>query len=150
MSLFITGENSDFKDYCEKAQHFARSLELEGKDRREAAKKRQARESASKNQSNSTAPPGKPNPGNSGNQPTNGARPAATGAQSSTPTCWGCGKKGHIRRNCLENPSGRLSALAKILKRLIRKTSNSRQSLQPRVAERSNQQQSESVRYRIE
>jgi hypothetical protein len=61
MSLFITDENSDFKDYCEKAQHFARSLELEGKDRREAAKKRQARESASKNQSNSTAPPGKPN-----------------------------------------------------------------------------------------
>jgi len=101
MELFVVDDGCDFETYCQKAQHFARGLGREGQARREAreaaAKKKRSKEPSSKAKPGDTAPQGKPS--GSGGQRASDATPAS-GPQASDITCYGCGKKGHIRPNC--------------------------------------------------
>ena len=95
MILYRTNSHVEFEEYCNIAQEMAYGLKQENdesRERRENSKQRQQTRNnpSSKPPQTSTSPPLKP-------QDTQGNQKS-----QSEITCYGCGKKGHIRPNCPE------------------------------------------------
>jgi predicted house-cleaning noncanonical NTP pyrophosphatase (MazG superfamily) len=92
----VMDEDCDFEAYCQKARHFARGQERIGAKRREFANKR--KQQPGRTSANNTQ--------QSRGQSTNNTKPAAEAQTfSSPPTCYNCGKTGHLRKDCPLNKS---------------------------------------------
>src|SRR5579871_5422389 len=87
----VMDENCDFDAYCQMARHFAHGEKRVGNKRREFANRRKQQASKA-GASNSQQTRGQP----SGSKSTT----PQTQSPSFSLTCYGCGKKGHLKRDC--------------------------------------------------
>ena len=91
LEQYVMDDSFDFDAYCQKARHFARGEERIGTKRRELAARRK-QQPASKDLSNK--------PKANIQQANNASATSSSGTPSEPLVCYGCGKKGHTRRNC--------------------------------------------------
>jgi hypothetical protein len=91
LEQYVMDDSFDFDAYCQKARHFARGEERIGSKRRELAARRK-QQPASKDLSNK--------PKANIQQANNALAPSSSETPSQPLVCYGCGKKGHTRRNC--------------------------------------------------
>jgi hypothetical protein len=91
----VMDDNCNFDAYCQKARHFARGEERVGNKRREIANKRR-QQSTTRNQPGRTSAS---NPQQARNQQASGTN-VTPQTQNPSFTCYGCGKEGHLKRDC--------------------------------------------------